>query len=175
MENLAVAAGGFAEGAGRNPGRTMETAHEIGEIGEADIERDSRDGTLRIGQKPGCVTQARADKILMRRHAQHIREDAQKMKHAETAFPRDPAEIHVVARMRLDPVRRVHGPPAVARMDGGRFSRLAFDRFDETRRKDQRDFLDADIAFAAATDCASSPSTIIWGSGGMATPRQEAA
>ena len=57
LENLAVAARGFAEPAWRDPGGAMEGAHEVGEIAESDIIGDHGDRAVIAGQAPRRVAQ----------------------------------------------------------------------------------------------------------------------
>lgn len=51
LENLAVSAGGFAEGTRGYTRGTMEGAHEIREIAKADIVGDVRDGDFLTGEQ----------------------------------------------------------------------------------------------------------------------------
>src|SRR5437868_1509378 len=60
----------LAEAARRDTGGAVEGADEIGEIAEADIEGDVGDRPAVLGKQARGVTQAAAQQILMRCHAE---------------------------------------------------------------------------------------------------------
>ena len=77
MENIAIAACRLAEPARGNTGGAMERAHEVRQVAEADVERDVADRARFIGEESRRASQPRADQVLVWRHAEHGREDAQ--------------------------------------------------------------------------------------------------
>src|SRR5262249_21702294 len=93
LENLAIAFGSLAGAARRHAGGTAKGAHEIGEIAEADIERDVSHRPRIVGAQARGAAPARADQILVRRHAEHLREQTQEVERAHARFFRRPGEI----------------------------------------------------------------------------------
>ena len=86
LENLAVSPGRPAEAAGRDAGRAMEGAHEVGEVAEADVVGDVGDRATVVGQQAGGAAQAGADEVLVRRHAEDSAEQPQEVEGAEPGF-----------------------------------------------------------------------------------------
>src|SRR3982074_2057568 len=79
LENLALALRHLAEHAGRDAGRAMESAHEVREVGKADVESDVGDGTAIVCQQSRSMPQARTHEILVRRDPDDFREQTQEM------------------------------------------------------------------------------------------------
>src|SRR4029077_7570328 len=131
LENLAISLRRLTEVSRRNSSGTMKRAHEVGEIGEPDIERDIGDGASVVGQQPRRMAQPGANQILVWCHAENLGEQPQKVKRAETRLPRGALEIDRLMRMRVDPERRLHRAAAIARADSLRFPRLPGNGFHE--------------------------------------------
>ena len=70
MENLAVAARGAAERSGRDAGGAGKGADEVGEIGEAGVQRHFGDRPLLLGQQARGAAQAGAHQVLVRGYSQ---------------------------------------------------------------------------------------------------------
>ena len=72
LENLAIVwvagARGLTEAAGRHAGGTMEGAHEVRQVGKADIECDIADWPIVGGQRACGAAQPGAQQVLVRRH-----------------------------------------------------------------------------------------------------------
>src|SRR5262245_53224200 len=67
LEDLAVAARGLAEAAGRDAGGAVEGPHEVREIAEAGLEGHVGDRAVLVGQQPGRAAQAGAHEVLVGR------------------------------------------------------------------------------------------------------------
>ena len=83
LENLAVAPRGLAEFQRRGAGGAAKRAHEIGQVGEADIIGDIGDRAVVVGQPPRRMAQPRADQILVRGDAERLREQPQEVEGAD--------------------------------------------------------------------------------------------
>src|SRR6266404_748641 len=112
---IALASCRLAEAPRRNARRTMERAHEVREVAEADVVRDVGDRALVFRQEARRAAHARADEILMRRHAEHGGEEAEEVEAGEAGLARRPLEIDLLVRVRLDPEGGVDGATAIAR------------------------------------------------------------
>ena len=115
MENLAVASRRLAESARRDPRRAVECAHEVGEVGEPDVQRDIGDRALFVGQKPCGAPQPRANEILVRRHAKRVGKDAQEVEWTHARGPCCIAELNFAARVRIDPAGRLDRAAPIGR------------------------------------------------------------
>src|SRR5688572_29864855 len=115
LENLAVAARSLAKDARRYAGRAVKAAHEVRQVGKADIEGDLGDRLLCVGEQPRRMAQPRAHQILVRRDVEHAGKEPQEMKRAQPGRSRDAIEVEVFARVRVDPVRRFDRASPVAR------------------------------------------------------------
>src|SRR5262245_63168821 len=120
LEDLAVALRGAAERARRDARRAMERAHEVREIAEADAERDLSDRARVVGQKASRTAQPRAHQVLVRRHAEHLAEQAQEVERAEPRLARGALEVDLLVRVRVDPERRVDRAAPIALRRGAR-------------------------------------------------------
>src|SRR5688572_7799953 len=114
LENLAVAARGTPERAGRDARGATEAAHEVGEVGETDVERDVGDGPVIVGQQPRGMAQAAAHEVLVRRDAEHGGEEAQVVPGAEAGTLGLRGQVDGGSGMRIEPERRLDGTPSIA-------------------------------------------------------------
>ena len=122
-----------AKAAGRDSRRPMEAAHEIGEVAEADVIGDVGDGARHLRQQARRPPQPRADKILVRRHPQHAREEPQEMKRAEPGLRRRALEIDGIPGMGIDPECGRYGTAAIQGAGGQRFALAPGNGLDEAR------------------------------------------
>src|ERR687887_2758701 len=88
LENLALAARGATEPARRNARRAPEGAYEVREVGEARLQRHVGNGDVLLREELRRAREAKAQQVLMRRHAEHALEDAQEMERRETRLAR---------------------------------------------------------------------------------------
>ena len=97
LENLAIVriagARGLPEAARRDTGRAMEGAHEVRQVGKADIECDIADRPIVSGKRACGAAQPRAQQVLMRRHADDAGKQPQEMKRAQSRLARGALEI----------------------------------------------------------------------------------
>src|SRR5207342_537841 len=93
---FAVAARGVAEVAWRHSRHAMEAAREIRQIGEAGVERDGGDRTSVIGEHARGMAQARAQQVLVRRHPDHAREQAQEVPRTQAGLFRRRLQVDVL-------------------------------------------------------------------------------
>jgi hypothetical protein len=118
LENLAIVrvAGpcDLAEAARRDAGGTVEGAHEIRQIAEADIECDIADRPIVGRESAGGAAQARTQQVLMRRHADDARKQSQEMKGTQPRLTRGTVEIDGLVRVRIEPERCFDRTPAIA-------------------------------------------------------------
>src|SRR5687768_11215854 len=63
LDDLALAAGGLAEAARRHPGRAVERADEVRQVGEPGVERDVGDRGGPLGEPARGGAQARRDHV----------------------------------------------------------------------------------------------------------------
>ena len=118
LENLAVALGGLPEAARRHAGRAMEGAREVAEVGKTHVERHIGHGPVVVRQQACRVAQAGADQVLVRRDAEHLREQAKEMEGAQARFGGRAFEPDVVVRIGIDPDRGIDRTAPVARRGG---------------------------------------------------------
>src|SRR5205814_5649140 len=83
LEDLAIAARGLAEPTRRDAGGAVEGADEVGQIAEADVERDVGDRPVVLGEQAGGAPQPRADQVLLGGDAEDGGEQAEEVKLAE--------------------------------------------------------------------------------------------
>jgi hypothetical protein len=83
----------------------MEAAHEIGQVGEAGFERDLGDRRFVRRQHARRAAQARAQQVLVRRHPDHAREQAQEMPGAQAGLRRGGFEVDVLVCVIVQPQR----------------------------------------------------------------------
>src|SRR6058998_565180 len=114
LENLAIASGRLAKSPGRDAGRAVERADEVRQIAEPDVERDVGDRRGAVGQEPCGTAEPGPHEILMRRDAEHAREDSEEMKRAQACLARGPIEIDRFVRMLAHPQCGLHGAAAIA-------------------------------------------------------------
>ena len=150
MENLAVASRRATEATRKkNSGGAMEAAHEIGEIGEAHVIGDIGDRALILGQQ----TAARRSRERMKRYscgvnAQNLGEEPQEMKRAEPDLRRRGLEADGILGMGIDPERGRHRAAAIRSSRRRRPLLASGSDLDETRRQQQPQLLETDIAAA---------------------------
>jgi len=104
-----------AEGQRRMAGGTAEAAHEVRQVAEAAVQRHLRHRPRVLGQQPRGVAQAAADQVLVRRDADHAREQPQKVVAAAADLCGGGVQVHRFGAVGVDPVRRTHGAAALAR------------------------------------------------------------
>ena len=118
LENLAIVriagARGLPEAARRDTGRAMEGAHEVRQVGKADIECDIADRPIVGRESAGGAAQARTQQVLMRRHADDARKQSQEMKGTQPRLTRGTVEIDGLVRVRIEPERCFNRTPAIA-------------------------------------------------------------
>ena len=126
-------------------------------------------GAAIVGQQTGRMTQPRAHQILVRRNAEHAREQPQEMERADAGLPAAPVQIDLLMRMRIDPQR---GFDRAAPIPGGRSNRLARAAWKPPRQNGLRTAVPISSSpkslRPSAAACASSPITISSGNGGAA-------
>src|SRR6266508_5459413 len=83
LEDLALSASGLTEPARRDAGGPMEAAHEVRQVGEADVEGDVGDGSGAVREPARGVAQPCRDQVLVGRHAQRAAEEPEEVKRAE--------------------------------------------------------------------------------------------
>ena len=135
-----------AEGAGGHSGGAVEGADEIGEIGEAHVERDVGDGARVLGEEARGAAQARAYQVLVRRHAEHAREEAKEMEWRQTDFSSDGFEIERLVGVVVEEERSLDRAAAIARAGRDRFSLATRRDVDETSRKREPRLVETDVA-----------------------------
>jgi len=120
LEDLAIASSCLPEASRRNTGCAMERAYEIGQITETDIECNIGNGLGLVGQQARCMTQPRADQVLVRGNAEHACEKPQEMKCTQAGLFRCTLQIDRLIGMRVHPERRFDGaaPIVQARLHG---------------------------------------------------------
>ena len=89
------------------------------------------------------------------------------MERAEPGVARGAVEVDRLVRAFVDAQRGLDGAATIARVHGRVVARAAAGDFGEAVREQQSYFVEADVAAPSAAACASSPSTISSGSGGM--------
>ena len=72
-------------------------------------------GRVVVGEQARGAAQARADQVLVRRHAEHLGEEPQEVEGAEPGLARRALEVDRLVRVRVDPERRLDRAAAVAR------------------------------------------------------------
>ena len=109
----------------------MKRAHEIGEIGEADVERDVGDRRVSSASRRAACRSRAAHQVLMRCHAEHAGEQAQEVKGADPRLARCALEINRPGAS----VRPSRAPPPPRGGVGGRRCGRACGRRPETSRR----------------------------------------
>ena len=103
LEYLALGLCHLPKATRRNTRGAMESTYEIGEIRETYIEGDVGDRARIIGQQARRTTQPQPHEILMRRDAEHLREQPQEVKRAQTHAVSCAVEIDALVGMRVEP------------------------------------------------------------------------
>jgi len=114
LEDAVIPFGGGAKTPWRHSSRPMECSHEIGQVAEPDIECHLGNRPGVFGQQAGRPAQPGADQVLMRGHAEDFCEKPQKMERTEPELRGGALEVDRLARVCVDPSRRLHRAAAVA-------------------------------------------------------------
>ena len=123
----------------------MEGAHEVREVAEPDVEGDVGDRARVLGQQARRVAQAGAHQILVRRHAEHLREEPQEVERAEPGLRGRALEVDRLVRVRVDPERRLDRAAAIARRRLRRSPLPPGDDLDEAGREGDAQLVEADV------------------------------
>jgi hypothetical protein len=99
-------------------------------------------------RRPRRVPEARAHEILVRRHAEHVPEEPEEVKGAESERAGHVLEIDVLGRALLDPERGLDGPPSILLAGRRRRRTPPGHHVDEARREREPDLVEADVARA---------------------------
>ena len=173
LENLAIASRRLTKSARRDAGGTVEGAHEVRQIGEADVERDIGDRALVVGaaSAPRGAGASAPDIDAASRRA---RPQTRAGNETGSALParRSLRDRLGSWRMRVDPRGRFHGAAAVARAARARAAARP-EPVHEARRATTAPTSSSPASLRpSAAAWASSPSTISSGSGGTPPVRE---
>src|SRR4051794_25763418 len=124
LENLAHPPRGLPELQRRCASGAMETADEIREVVESDVISDVGHVAIIFGQQACGMTKSQAHEILMRGHAEHGREQPQKMKRTDAGLGRGIIQVDGPVGSRVDPGRAIHRAAAIACRDLRRLALL---------------------------------------------------
>src|SRR5215510_9255154 len=131
LEDLAIAFCRPTEGSGRHASRAMKSAHEVRQVGKADVERDVGDGPRVIGEQACRSPQPAAHQVLMRGDAEDAGKEPQEMKRADPSNAGGAFEIDRLTGVRIQPKCGLHRAAAIACMRLGRFGLATRDDIDE--------------------------------------------
>lgn len=130
-----------AKGERRMAGGTAEAAHEVRQVSEAAVQRHLRHRPRVLGQQPRGTAQAAADQVLVRRDADHAREQAQEVVAAAADLRGGRIQVNRFGAVGVDPVCGPHCAAALARAGLARRGDRAGVQRDEARCQRQAEFV----------------------------------
>ena len=116
LEDLAVAPGGLAgRPRGETPAARWKVRTKLERSPKPTSKATSVIGCGVVRQQARGAAQARAHQILVRRHAEHAREEAQEVERAEPGLAGRGGQVDRLVRVRVEPERGLDGAAAVPR------------------------------------------------------------